>query len=121
MPCSVKGFTGAFIIDDPIKSDDAYSNLKRGNVNRLFNSTMRSRLALESVPIIVIMQRLHEEDLAGYLLQGGSGDIWHHLVIPTYLTEEVLNKPYPKENTHSKHIKIQGVLDALHGGPAYDF
>lgn len=116
-----EGFTGAFIIDDPIKSDDAYSNVKRDSVNRLFNSTMRSRLALESIPMIVIMQRLHEEDLAGYLLQGGSGDKWHHLVIPTHLTAEVLERPYPKEYTHGKQIHLQGVLDALHGGKEYAF
>lgn len=91
-------FTGAFIVDDPIKPDDAYSAAKRRRINNRFNNTFKSRLAVESVPIIIIMQRLHEDDLCGFLLQGGSGDMWHHLVLPALIPEE---KPeYPKKYTH---------------------
>ena len=115
------GFTGAFINDDPVKPDDAYSNVKRNAINNRFNNTMRSRLAVESVPMINIMQRIHEDDLTGFLLKGGSGDYWHHLVIPTHLTEETLNKPYPEEYTHGIPININGILRALHGGPQYAF
>jgi len=115
------GFTGAFINDDPVKPDDAYSNVKRNAINNRFNNTMRSRLAVESVPMINIMQRIHEDDLTGFLLKGGSGDKWHHLVIPTHLTEETLNKPYPEEYTHGIPININGILRALHGGPQYAF
>ena len=115
------GFTGAFINDDPVKPDDAYSNVKRNAINNRFNNTMRSRLAVESVPMINIMQRIHEDDLTGFLLKGGSGDYWHHLVIPTFLSEEALSKPYPKDYTHGKTISLNGVLAALNGGPAYVF
>lgn len=115
------GFTGAFVIDDPVKPDDAYSTVKRQAINNRFNNTMRSRLAVETVPMIVIMQRIHEEDLSGYLLKGGSGDYWHHLLIPTLLTEEVISRPYPKEYTHGKPISIEGILTALHGGKEYEF
>jgi len=115
------GFTGAFVIDDPVKPDDAYSSVKRQAINNRFNNTMRSRLAVETVPMIVIMQRIHEEDLSGYLLKGGSGDYWHHLLIPTLLTEEIINRPYPKEYSHGKPISIEGILSALHGGEEYVF
>ena len=115
------GFTGAFINDDPVKPDDAYSNVKRTGINNRFNNTMRSRLAVETVPMINIMQRIHEDDLTGFLLKGGSGDKWHHLVIPTHLTEEALSKPYPKEHTHGIPIDINRLLIALHGGPQYAF
>ena len=115
------GFTGAFINDDPVKPDDAYSNVKRTAINNRFNNTMRSRLAVETVPMINIMQRIHEDDLTGYLLRGGSGDIWHHLVIPTNLTDEVIDKPYPDDYTHGVPIDINKVLEALHGGPEYVF
>jgi len=115
------GFTGAFINDDPVKPDDAYSNVKRNAINNRFNNTMRSRLAVESVPMINIMQRIHEDDLTGFLLKGGSGDHWHHLVIPTFLSEEALNKPYPKDYTHGKPISLNGVLAALNGGKPYAF
>lgn len=116
-----EGFTGAFVIDDPVKPDDAYSNVKRGGINNRFNNTMRSRLAVEEVPMIVIMQRIHEDDLSGYLLKGGSGDMWHHLNIPTSLTQEILDKPYPADFTHGIPISINGILAALRGGSAYAF
>ena len=115
------GFTGAFVIDDPVKPDDAYSAVKRNAINNRFNNTMRSRLAVEEVPMVVIMQRIHEDDLSGYLLKGGSGDIWHHLTIPTHLSEEVLNKPYPDDYTHAIPISLNGVLGALRNGTDYEF
>ncbi len=115
------GFTGAFINDDPVKPDDAYSAVKRNAINNRFNNTHRSRLAVEWNPMINIMQRLHEDDLSGYLLRGGSGDKWHHLVIPAHLSEEILEKPYPEDYTHGIPIDINGILKALHGGSEYAF
>lgn len=75
-------FGGAIIIDDPLKADDAYSETMRENVNEWYNSTIASRLNSPDTPIIVIMQRLHQNDLTGFLLDGGSGEEWNHLVIP---------------------------------------
>lgn len=75
-------FSGAIIIDDPLKPDDAFSEVKRKAVNDRFNNTIRSRVNDRSTPIIVIMQRLHEEDMSGFLLDGGSGEDWTHLCLP---------------------------------------
>jgi|AntDeeMinimDraft_5_1070356.scaffolds.fasta_scaffold13780_2 predicted phage terminase large subunit-like protein len=75
-------FSGAIIIDDPLKPDDALSDVKRKAVNERYNGTIRSRVNDRNTPIIVIMQRLHEEDLSGYLLDGGSGEQWEHLCLP---------------------------------------
>jgi predicted phage terminase large subunit-like protein len=47
-----------------------------------FQHTMQSRLNKPDGPIIVIMQRLHEEDLSGWLLNGGTGEKWDHVCIP---------------------------------------
>lgn len=116
-----EGFTGAFVIDDPVKPDDAYSAVKRTTINNRFNNTMRSRLAVETVPMIIIMQRVHEDDLSGHLLKGGSGDTWHHLTIPTLLSEEEITRKYPDEYTHGKRIDINGILQALHSGAHYAF
>lgn len=110
------GFTGAIIIDDPLKPDDAYSAIKRNAINNRFNNTIRSRLAVESVPIIVIMQRIHEDDLTAYLLKGGSGDTWHHLCLPAMLNDEDVNRPYPDDYTHAVPIHINDVLQKLHDG-----
>lgn len=77
-----KVFAGAIIIDDPLKPDDAPSDSRRGSVNERYNSTIRSRVNDRDTPIIVIMQRLHEDDLSGFLLNGGSGEDWEHLCLP---------------------------------------
>jgi len=85
-----KEFSGAIIIDDPLKPDDAFSEVKRKAVNDRYNNTIRSRVNDRETPIIVIMQRLHEDDLSGFLLNGGSGENWEHLCLPV-LNED--NKP----------------------------
>jgi predicted phage terminase large subunit-like protein len=57
------------IIDDPIKPDEAMSEAKRGVVKEWFDRTLYSRLdSKRDDVIILIMQRLHLEDLAGYVL-----------------------------------------------------
>lgn len=90
-------FTGALIIDDPLKPDDAFSDVEREKVNRNFSNTIKSRLAIESVPIVVIMQRIHHDDLSGFLLRGGSGEKWFHLLLPVEIKND---DPYPTEYTH---------------------
>lgn len=77
-----KDFGGAIIIDDPHKAGEANSDTMRGNVIDWFSTTMESRKNRPDTPIIVIMQRLHEEDLSGWLLNGGNGETWEHLNIP---------------------------------------
>lgn len=77
-----KVFSGAILIDDPQKPTDANSDLQRNAVNERYNNTIRSRVNDRNTPIIVICQRLHEEDLSGFLLGGGSGEVWEHLNLP---------------------------------------
>lgn len=115
------GFTGAFINDDPVKPDDAFSDSKRNAINNRFNNTMRSRLAVESVPMINIMQRIHESDLSGFLLRGGSGDMWHHLTLPANITEEFLNQKYNADYTHGMQLDINELLRCIKEGDQYDF
>ena len=98
-------FSGAIIIDDPLKPDDAISEVKRKSVNERYNSTIRSRVNDSNTPIIVIMQRLHEEDLSGFLLSGGSGEEWEHLCLPA-LDEN--NKPlYPEKHSFEELEQIR--------------
>jgi len=98
---SSDNFTGALVIDDPVKPDDAeYEEIHK--VNNRFNNTIASRLAVQAVPIIVIMQRIDNHDLSGYLLRGGSGEHWHHLNLPVLIDK---SKPYPVEYTHGIPIE----------------
>jgi len=80
-------FGGAIIIDDPHKAGEANSPTMRQNVLDWFATTMESRKNSRDTAIIVIMQRLHESDLSGWLLDGGNGEDWEHLNIPA-LTED---------------------------------
>lgn len=76
-----EGFGGAIIIDDPHKADEARSDVMRENVIDWFQNTLESRKNSPQTPIILIMQRLHESDLAGWLLAGSNGEKWEHLCL----------------------------------------
>ena len=80
-------FGGAIIIDDPIKPDDARSDLIRNKVNKKFETTIRNRTNSRKTPIIIIMQRLDENDLCGYLQQI-EPDEWTVLSLPCIYTDE---------------------------------
>jgi predicted phage terminase large subunit-like protein len=76
-------FGGAIVIDDPHKPDEARSDVTRQSVIDWFQNTLESRQnAPGRTPIILIMQRLHENDLAGWLLAGGNGEKWEHICLP---------------------------------------
>ena len=74
------------IIDDPLKAEEAMSEPARKRVIDWYAGTLVSRLNdKENGPIVVVMQRLHENDLAGHLLgQGG----WEHLDLPAIAVED---------------------------------
>lgn len=68
------------ILDDVLKPEDALSETKRQSVNNWFDSTLLSRLNDKSTGcIIVIMQRLHQDDLVHHLLEQ---DKWELLSLP---------------------------------------
>lgn len=73
------------IIDDPLKAEDSASKSARKTVIDWYSTTLVTRLDdKKRSAIVVVMQRLHEEDLAGYLLpQGG----WTHLNLPAIAVE----------------------------------
>ena len=68
------------IIDDALSASEAMSKVSREKANDWFTGTLSSRLDDKSKgAIIVIMQRLHQEDLSGHLLEQGG---WDHLNLP---------------------------------------
>lgn len=82
-----KAFAGAIVIDDPIKPEDALSDAKREKVNQRFETTIRNRVNSRHTPIIIIMQRLHENDLCGYLMKKEPGE-WEVISLPVISTGE---------------------------------
>ena len=77
-----EGWGGAMILDDILKADEANSDVMRGNANEWFMNTAMSRLNSPQTPIVIIAQRLHEDDVCGFLLDGGNGEYWTPLIIP---------------------------------------
>ncbi len=85
------GFQGAILIDDPIKPEEAFSRSKVDAANRRLVTTVKSRKANPETPIIIVMQRVAENDPVGFIQKGGLGDPkdWHFVRIPA-----VLDAPY---------------------------
>jgi predicted phage terminase large subunit-like protein len=74
------------IIDDPLKAEEAMSEVARKRNIDWYTGTLVSRLNdKEHGPIVVVMQRLHENDLAGHLLDQGG---WEHLDLPSIAVED---------------------------------
>jgi predicted phage terminase large subunit-like protein len=64
------------IIDDPLKPDEALSESQRNAANEWFDHTLYSRLNdKRQGVIIIIMQRLHEDDLVGHVLEHEEWDL----------------------------------------------
>lgn len=74
------------IIDDPHNPQNVLSEKQRDKVLKWYDNTFSSRLNnKKNGAIIVVMQRLHENDLSGHLLEKGG---WVHLNLPAIFEEE---------------------------------
>ena len=81
------------IIDDPIKAGDVHSAPSRQRVHDWVSETLLSRLDdKETGKVILVMQRLHADDLSGALAEQGG---WNHLVLPAIaVTDETIRFGY---------------------------
>lgn len=70
------------VVDDPTSADEAASDTKREAANEWYDGTMSTRgNDPRTAAFVIVMQRLHEEDLTGHVLEQAPGD-WHHLCLP---------------------------------------
>jgi predicted phage terminase large subunit-like protein len=75
------------IIDDPLKPIDALSEAKRGAANQWFLNTVMSRLDdKQTGASVIVMQRVHIDDLTGFVL--GQSDEWTVLSLPAIAESE---------------------------------
>jgi predicted phage terminase large subunit-like protein len=99
------------IVDDPLKPGDAISEVSRQRVIEWFGSTLMTRPDdKQAARIMVVMQRIHVDDLVGHLLETEAG-------------YEVLSLPAVAQSTISydlgggrTHVREKG--DLLH--PAHE-
>ena len=74
---------GTIIVDDPIKANDANSAVALAGADEWFHNTALSREDSADALFLVTMQRLHQRDSSGILIDRG----WPSLVIPAIATE----------------------------------
>jgi predicted phage terminase large subunit-like protein len=97
------------IIDDPLKPDEALSETQRKAVNEWYDHTLISRLnSKRDGCIILIMQRLHEDDLVGHVLQQGD---WRVLKFPAIAQE---NETYVVQTPYGRKVFYRKEGEALH-------
>lgn len=80
---SLTGEGGAIlVVDDPINAKESNYETIRDAANVWYSEAMSTRLNDPSTGAkVIIMQRLHEDDLSGYILDK-SGEDWSHLCLP---------------------------------------
>lgn len=107
------------IADDPQNPRQAASELQRDQTINWFEGSFLTRLNSKRDGVVVlVMQRLHEMDLSGYLLQNRK-DQWHHLKIPALSeggsTISMGNFSFYREHGEPLHAEREdiGVLERL--------
>jgi predicted phage terminase large subunit-like protein len=107
-----------FIVDDPQKPVDAQSDTQRNGLNQWVSNTLMSRLdSKERGIVIVVMQRVHLNDLSGYLMESGG---WEVLSLPAIAqTDEIVaigeNEFHQRRAGEALHPELESLesLDEL--------
>jgi predicted phage terminase large subunit-like protein len=95
------------LIDDPLKALDARSQAKLKEANNWIDSTISTRV-MHSPIIILVMQRLHEDDPSGHLLSKGG---WIHFCLPMRFESRKANENDPRNIPDPRdHRTIEGEL-----------
>lgn len=99
---SLTGFgADIIIVDDLMKAADASSAVERQRVRDFYEQTLVSRLNDKcDGRIVVIQQRLHEDDLVGFLIEKGG---FEHLNLPA-IAEVDETIPLPRGRTHLRRV-----------------
>lgn len=93
------------IIDDPIKPAEALSRVQRQNINDWFHNTLYTRLDNKNTGcILLVMQRVHEDDLVAHVQQM---EPWDVLNLPAIATHDECYM------LHNGKVIIRGKGDAL--------
>lgn len=86
---SITGMHGhVIIIDDPINPKEAVSDVQLKSANDWFDHTLMTRMVDRQVtPVILIMQRLHQNDPTGHLLERAEFTPIRHIRLPARLAD----------------------------------
>lgn len=97
------------IIDDPLKPDDALSEVRRKSVNEGYSGTILSRMNnKQSSAIVLVMQRLHADDLCAYVAER---DDWEIVTLPALAEQD---ETWRIRTPYGRLIAERKTGDALH-------
>ena len=97
------------IIDDPLKPDEALSESARRAANEWLDHTVRSRFNDQQTgAMIIIMQRLHMDDLVGHVLEQES---WEVVALPAIAEVE---EHWVIESVRGRREKVRHPGELLH-------
>jgi predicted phage terminase large subunit-like protein len=90
------------IVDDPLSAADALSDVKRQHLNDVVRQSLMSRLDdPQNGAIVVVMQRLHDDDLTGALVRSSGG--WTVLKLAAIAEQDETIKIGP-DQYHVRHV-----------------
>ena len=98
-------FSGCVVIDDAHKPNEIHSDSIRDAVIRNYNETIMQRPRDTNVPIVFIGQRLHEEDLAAYLMSGKDVRTWDKVILKGI--DSAGNALYPEAQSLEYLLELQ--------------
>jgi predicted phage terminase large subunit-like protein len=106
---AVTGFHGhILIVDDPLDPRRSHSKVELDKTNRWFSESLSTRkIDKKNTPVILIMQRLHQNDPTGFLIKK-RGDAIKHICLPGTLEEGYKKQVKPK---HLINKYQDGLLD----------
>lgn len=84
-------FTGALVLDDPMPPKDGESKKIMDNCNKRINRVVRSRLAHDDVPIIMVQQRIGKGDTTDFLNSEKTPDDYQLFKVPALVNREYLD------------------------------
>jgi predicted phage terminase large subunit-like protein len=105
------------IIDDPLKIGDAMSEAVRARVIEWYRSTLLSRAdSKKEARIVVVMQRVHQNDLVGYLQERGGFEVLNLPAIAQRTEDYMLGdgRIYTRQKgelLHPEHEPVEVLLE----------
>jgi predicted phage terminase large subunit-like protein len=104
---TIGGIHGHFInLDDPLNPTDSLSDVMVKNSNEWLDNVLYSRKVDSKVSVVIlVMQRLHENDITGYMLSKNADNI-KHICLPAEIDEKIQPQPIELQ----KYYK-NGLLD----------
>lgn len=101
----VNRFSGCVAVDDCHKPNEIHSHSIRESVIRNYAETIMQRPRDTRVPIVFIGQRLHEDDLAAYLMSGKDVRNWDRIILKGI--DDAGNALYPEVQTLDYLIELK--------------